>query len=48
MDLDHPDFIASMVAIGHMTLLCSNEFAASVRTIVTKTLVKELLMHDKV
>ena len=48
MDLDSTYFIPSMVAIGHMAQLCPGEFASPVRTIVTKFIVKELLMQDRV
>ena len=48
MDLESTYFIPSMVAIGHMAQLCPGEFASPVRTIVTKFIVKELLMQDRV
>ena len=48
MDLDSTYFIPSMVVIGHMAQLCPGEFASPVRTIVTKFIVKELLMQDRV
>ena len=48
MDLESTYFIPSMVAIGHMAQLCPGEFASPVRQIVTKFIVKELLMQDRV
>ena len=48
MELDSPNFLTSLVAIGHMAELCPGEFAAPVKGIVSKFIVKELLMQDRV
>lgn len=48
MDLDSPNFLTSLVAIGHMTQLCPSEFAPAVKNIVSRFIVKELLMQDRV
>ncbi len=48
MNLESTYFIPSMVAIGQISQLCPGEFASPVRGIVTKFIVKELLMQDRV
>jgi sister-chromatid-cohesion protein PDS5 len=48
MELDSPNFLSSLVAIGHMTQLCPAEFAPAVKNIVSRFIVKELLMKDRV
>ena len=48
MDLDSPYFLSSLVAIGHITQLCPGEFGSTVKGIVSRFIVKELLMQDRV
>ena len=48
MDLDHPNFLTSLVAIGHMTQMCPGQFGSPVKSIVSRFIVKELLMQDRV
>ena len=48
MDLDSPNFLTSLVGIGHMAQLCPGEFATPVKGIVSKFIVKDLLMQDRV
>ena len=48
MDLESPNFLTSLVGIGHMAQLCPVEFATPVKGIVTKFIVKDLLMQDRV
>ena len=48
MDLDSPYFLSSLVAIGHITQICPDEFSQDVKGIVAKFIVKELLMQDRV
>lgn len=47
MDLDAPNFLTSLVGIGHLSLLCPGMFASSTSNIVSKFIVKELLMQDR-
>ena len=42
------NFITSIVALGHIAKLCPTEFAADIKAIVSKTIVKDLLMMDRV
>ena len=47
----HPDsanFITSIVALGHISMLCPLEFGNSMKAIVSKNVVKDLLMVDRV
>lgn len=48
MDLESPNFLTSLVAIGHIAQICPGEFASPVKGIVSKFIVKELLMQDRV
>ena len=48
MDLESPYFQSSLVAIGHIAQICPGEFATPVKGIVSKFIVKELLMQDRV
>lgn len=41
------NFITSIVALGHIAKMCPTEFAADVKAIVSKTIVKDLLMMDR-
>ncbi|KAK2159284.1 hypothetical protein LSH36_155g04017 [Paralvinella palmiformis] len=47
MDLDSPNFLTSLVGIGHMAQLCPGEFATPVKGIVSRFIVKDLLMQDR-
>lgn len=42
------NFITSIVALGHIAKMCPTEFAVDVKAIVSKTIVKDLLMMDRV
>ncbi|KAK7097021.1 sister chromatid cohesion protein PDS5 homolog A-like [Littorina saxatilis] len=41
------NYITSIVALGHLAQLCPDTFATEMKDIVTKTVVKELLMQDR-
>lgn len=41
------NYITSIVALGHISNMCSDEFAQSMKTIVSKDIVKDLLMQDR-
>ncbi|XP_062616219.1 sister chromatid cohesion protein PDS5 homolog B-like [Saccostrea cucullata] len=41
------NFITSIVALGHIAKLCPVDFAADIKAIVSKTIVKDLLMMDR-
>ncbi|KAJ8298337.1 hypothetical protein KUTeg_024868 [Tegillarca granosa] len=44
---DSANYITAIVALGHISYLCPEEFSAEMKTIVSKTIVKDLLMQDK-
>lgn len=48
LELESPYFLTTLVAIGHIAQLCPGKFAMPVRGIVSKFIVKELLMQDRV
>ena len=48
LDPESPNFMTSLVAIGHMTQLCPQEFSGTVKTTISTFIVKDLLMQDKV
>ncbi|XP_076468516.1 sister chromatid cohesion protein PDS5 homolog A-like isoform X1 [Babylonia areolata] len=41
------NYITSIVALGHLAFLCPETFAADMKNIVTKVIVKDLLMVDR-
>ncbi|KAK6173333.1 hypothetical protein SNE40_016804 [Patella caerulea] len=46
----HPDsanYINSIVALGHIAQLCPEEFGGEMKNIVSKIIVKDLMMHDR-
>ncbi|KAI0216629.1 hypothetical protein LSAT2_031380 [Lamellibrachia satsuma] len=48
LELESPYFLTTLVAIGHIAQLCPGKFAMPVRGIVSKFIVKELLMQDRI
>ena len=42
------NYITSIVALGHLAYLCPDAFATGMKNIVTKVVVKDLLMQDRV
>ncbi|XP_069130479.1 sister chromatid cohesion protein PDS5 homolog A-like [Argopecten irradians] len=40
------NYLTSIVALGHIALYCPEEFSAEMKNIVSKVIVKELLMQD--
>jgi len=42
------NYITSIVALGHIAMYCPQEFANEMKTIVSKVIVKDLLMQDSV
>ena len=45
---DSANFITAIVGLGHIAKLCPEEFAPDIKTIVSKVIVKDLLMQDNV
>ncbi|KAL4230738.1 Sister chromatid cohesion protein PDS5 A [Mactra antiquata] len=41
------NYITSIVALGHISYMCPEEFSQSMKTIVSKDIVKDLLMQDR-
>ncbi|XP_052794341.1 sister chromatid cohesion protein PDS5 homolog A-like isoform X2 [Mya arenaria] len=41
------NYITSIVALGHIANMCSEAFSSSMKTIVSKDIVKDLLMEDR-
>ncbi|KAK3099941.1 hypothetical protein FSP39_012194 [Pinctada imbricata] len=41
------NYITSIVALGHIAKLCPTDFAADIKTIISKIIVKDLLMQDR-
>ncbi|KAH3839436.1 hypothetical protein DPMN_112867, partial [Dreissena polymorpha] len=41
------NYITSIVALGHIANMCPEEFSQSMKTIVSKDIVKDLLMEDR-
>jgi len=48
LDLESPILLTALVAIGHLSFLCPALFAAATQHIVSKFVVKELLMQVRV
>ncbi|KAL5012757.1 hypothetical protein ScPMuIL_011308 [Solemya velum] len=44
---DSANFITSIVALGHIAQICPQEFASDMKNIVSKMIVKDLLMQDR-
>ncbi|KAK7496569.1 hypothetical protein BaRGS_00012221, partial [Batillaria attramentaria] len=44
---DSANYITSIVALGHLAQLCPQTFATEMKNIVTKVIVKDLLMQDR-
>ncbi|XP_025084821.1 sister chromatid cohesion protein PDS5 homolog A-like [Pomacea canaliculata] len=44
---DSANYITSIVALGHIAQLCPQTFATEMKNIVTKIIVKDLLMQDR-
>ncbi|XP_064607690.1 sister chromatid cohesion protein PDS5 homolog B-like [Liolophura sinensis] len=44
---DSANYLTSIVALGHIAQLCPQEFASDIKSIVSKVIVKELLMQDR-
>ena len=42
------NYITSIVALGHISNMCPEEFAQSMKSIVSQDVVKDLLMQDRV
>jgi len=42
------NYITSIVALGHISNMCPEEFSQAMKTIVSKDIVKDLLMEDRV
>ena len=42
------NFVTSIVSLGHISWLCPVEFGNSMKAIVSKNIVKDLLMVDRV
>ena len=48
MNPDSANFITAIVGLGHIAKFCPEEFAPDIKTIVSKIIVKDLLMQDHV
>ena len=48
MNPDSANFITAIVGLGHIAKFCPEEFAPDIKTIVSKVIVKDLLMQDHV
>ncbi|KAL3879117.1 hypothetical protein ACJMK2_031429 [Sinanodonta woodiana] len=44
---DSANYITSIVALGHIAQLCPEQFLSEIKTIVSKIIVKDLLMQDR-
>jgi sister-chromatid-cohesion protein PDS5 len=47
LDMESPHFRTSLVSVGHIAYLCPDMFTQVLKGIVSKTVVKELLMQDR-
>lgn len=48
LDPESANYITSIVALGHIAKLCPEEFATDMKSIVSRIIVKDLLMQDRV
>ncbi|XP_071087825.1 sister chromatid cohesion protein PDS5 homolog B-like [Haliotis cracherodii] len=47
LDPESANYITSIVALGHIAKLCPEEFATDMKSIVSRIIVKDLLMQDR-
>ncbi|XP_041360337.1 sister chromatid cohesion protein PDS5 homolog A-B-like isoform X3 [Gigantopelta aegis] len=47
LDIESANYITSIVAMGHIAMLCPDKFSAEMKSIVSKVIVKDLLMQDR-
>ena len=48
LDIESANYITSIVAMGHIAMLCPDKFSVEMKSIVSKVIVKDLLMQDRV
>lgn len=48
MDPEHPNFLTSLVAMGHLSEMCPDMFSSTVKGVISRFIVKDLLMEDRV